>query len=100
MADKPNQRQLDILRQVLQQAYHNRQQGGRPFAACVADEDKIISHGLNSEHILFSVMVEGVDGKFRNDIVPVEELDFNSFRIELAEARRVKVAVRAMTALA
>ena len=50
MADNPNQRDLDILRQVLQQAYHNRQQGGRPFAACVADEDQIISHGLNSIH--------------------------------------------------
>lgn len=70
------------------------------YVSATAGLSHTISHGLNSEHILFSVMVEGVDGKFRNDIVPVEELDFNSFRIELAEARRVKVAVRAMTALA
>jgi len=70
------------------------------YVSDTADLSHTINHGLNSEHILFNIMVEGVDGKFRNDIVPVEELDFNSFRIELTEARRVKVAVRAMRNLA
>jgi uncharacterized protein YicC (UPF0701 family) len=70
------------------------------YVSAAADLSHTINHGLNSEHILFNIMVESVDGKFRNDTVLVEELDFNSFRIELTEARRVKVAVCAMTALA
>ena len=58
-----------------------------------------ITHGLDAQHVLFSIMVEGADGKYRNDIVPVEEIDTNSFKIDLAEARRVKVSVQALTAL-
>ena len=70
------------------------------FVSPTAALSHVINHSLNSEHLLFSVLVEGADGKFRNDIVPVEEIDYNNFRIDLAEARRVKVAVKSMTALA
>jgi hypothetical protein len=70
------------------------------FTSPTAALSHVINHGLNSEHLLFSVLVEGADGKFRNDIVPVEEIDYNNFRIDLAEARRVKVSVKSMTALA
>ena len=69
------------------------------FTSPTAALSHVIDHGLNSEHLLFSVLVEGADGKFRNDIVPVEEIDYNNFRIDLAEARRVKVSVKSMTAL-
>jgi hypothetical protein len=69
------------------------------YISDTANLSHTINHGLNSEHILFNIMVEGADGKFRTDTVSVEELDFNSFRIELTEAHRVKVAVCAMTAL-
>jgi hypothetical protein len=59
-----------------------------------------ITHSLNSEHLLINILVEGADGKWRNDIVPVEEINFNSFRVDLAEARRIKVSVKSMTSLA
>ena len=44
-------------------------------------------------------MVAGADNKFRNDIVPVEEIDNNSFRIDLSESRRVKVSVTSMASM-
>ena len=69
------------------------------FVASSAALSHTITHGLDAQHVLFSIMVEGADGKYRNDIVPVEEIDTNSFKIDLAEARRVKVSVQALTAL-
>lgn len=70
------------------------------FKSVSAALTHVISHGMNSEFILPNVLVEGTDGVYRNDIVPVEEIDANSFRISLTEARRVKVSVMSMSALA
>jgi hypothetical protein len=74
---------------------------GKKYAVVTASAalSHVISHGLNSENVNFSILVEGADGKFRNDIVAVEEIDFNSFRVDLTEARRIKVSVQAMTDL-
>lgn len=53
-----------------------------------------ITHNLNTEFYSLTVMVEGGDGVYRNDIVPVEEVDpLNSLKITLSEARKVKVSV-------
>jgi hypothetical protein len=59
-----------------------------------------VTHNLATDHVLFNIMVEGTDGTFRNDIVPVEELSHNALRISLTEARRIKVTVMSMAALA
>jgi len=66
------------------------------FLSPSAAQTHVINHNLNSSFLLFSVMVEGADGKFRNDIVPVEELNSGSIRIDLTEAARIKVAVRSL----
>ena len=59
------------------------------------DGRKVITHGLNAEFVQFTIMVQDpTDLKWRNDIVPVEEVDFNSFRIDLTVDRNVKVSVQ------
>lgn len=58
-----------------------------------------IAHGLGTAFYLAQIMVEHTDGVWRNDIMPVEEVDNNSFTISLTEACRVKVSVMDMSAL-
>lgn len=60
----------------------------------------VINHNLNTANYLVNVMVEGGDGVYRNDICPVEEIDANSLRVTLSEARKVKVSVMDMSQLA
>lgn len=52
-----------------------------------------ITHGLNSAFVNYTVLVEGDDGKYRNDIVAVTEVDNNNLLIELVESRKIKVMV-------
>ena len=59
-----------------------------------------VQHDLNTSPVLVSVYVEGDDGKYRNDIVAVEETDNNTLTIGLTESRKVKVAVLSLDALA
>jgi hypothetical protein len=66
------------------------------FKAPVAQSAYEIAHGLNTEFYAVSVMVEGADGVYRNDIVPVEEKTtdpLNTLVITLTEARKIKVVV-------
>ena len=46
-----------------------------------------------------SVYVEGDDGKYRNDIVAVEETNNNTLTIGLTESRKVKVAVVSLASI-
>jgi len=55
--------------------------------------EHVITHNLNTAYYLSDIKVLGNDSVYRNDIVPVEEIDNNSFRITLSEARNVKVGV-------
>lgn len=59
----------------------------------VASLEHVITHNLNTTYYLCDIKVLGNDSVYRNDIVPVEEIDNNSFRITLSEARNVKVGV-------
>jgi hypothetical protein len=74
--------------------------GRHNFVAPAAALVHTVNHNLATDHILFNIMVEGTDGVFRNDIVPVEELSNNALRIALTEARRIKVSVMSLAALA
>ena len=58
-----------------------------------------VPHNLGVSPLLVSVTVQGDDGKFRNDIVAVEETDLNTITIGMTEARNVKVAVMSVAAL-
>lgn len=62
-----------------------------------------INHNLNTEFYTVQVMVQGTDGVYRNDIVPVEEVAgnaTNAFVITLTEAHNIKVSVMNLAPLA
>jgi len=59
--------------------------------------EHVITHNLNTAYYLADIKVEGSDSIYRNDIVPVEEINANSFRITLSEARNVKVGVLSLS---
>lgn len=56
-----------------------------------------ITHNLNSNHVLFQVMVLGDDSVYANDVVPVEETSANVLTVTLSESRHIRVAVMSMT---
>lgn len=65
----------------------------------VAAATHTIAHNLDSDFLIRDILVEDGDGKWRADIVAVEEINKNSFRIDLSEARNVKVSVLNVAAL-
>ena len=69
------------------------------FASASAALVHTVQHDLNTSPVLVSVYVEGDDGKFRNDIVAVEETNNNTITIGLTESRKVKVAVLSLAAI-
>jgi hypothetical protein len=58
-----------------------------------------ITHGLAATYVDYTVLVEGDDGKYRNDIVAVTETDTNTLTVELTEARNVKIAVKKVASI-
>ena len=69
------------------------------FVASSAALTHTVQHNLNTSPVLVSVYTEGADGKFRNDIVAVEETNNNTITIGLTESRKVKVAVMSLAAI-
>ena len=69
------------------------------FVASSAALTHTVQHNLNTSPVLVSVYTEGDDGKFRNDIVAVEETNNNTITIGLTESRKVKVAVMSLAAI-
>lgn len=70
------------------------------FASGAAALSYTVVHNLNSSFLQFQIMVQGDDGLFHNDIVPVTEVDANTLQIDLTEARNIKIAVSALDQLA
>ena len=60
--------------------------------ATTAVEHTIV-HGLDSLQTSFVVLVERSNGKYRNDIVSVEEVDSNTLKVYLSEAAKIKISV-------
>ena len=60
----------------------------------------VITHNLNTSYYLSDIKVEGTDSIYRNDIVPVEVINMNSFKITLSEPLNVRVSVMSMAAIA
>lgn len=69
------------------------------FQSGVEATTHIINHNLGADFVTFTVLVERADGKYRNDIVSVEETTANTLTIYLSAAAKVKVAVQSMTSL-
>ena len=69
------------------------------FVASSAALTHTVQHNLNTSPVLVSVYTEGDDGKFRNDIVAVEETNNNTITIGLTESCKVKVAVMSLAAI-
>jgi hypothetical protein len=69
------------------------------YTASTAALTHTITHNLDTTPLMVSVYVEGDDGKYRNDIVAVEETNNNVITIGLTESRKVKVAIMSMVAI-
>ena len=69
------------------------------FVASSAALTHTVQHNLNTSPVLVSVYTEGDDGKFRNDIVAVEETSNNVLTVGLTESRKVKVAVMSLASI-
>jgi hypothetical protein len=70
------------------------------FLAGAPATQHVVTHNLNSGYVAVDVWVQGDDGKYRKDIVSVEETNNNTVTIDLTESRLVKVVVQNMTAVA
>jgi len=51
-----------------------------------------VQHNLNTQFYSATIMVQGTDGVWRNDIMPVQDLDLNSYQITLTESSNVKAS--------
>lgn len=69
---------------------------GFGFASTSPAMQHTITHGLNTAFYVYTVLVKGADGVFRNDVVPVEETNSNEFVVYLASAADVRVSVKSL----
>lgn len=69
------------------------------FASASGATEHTIAHNLGSQFVDISVWVQRPDGKFRNDVVSVEEVDTNTLKVYLAVSSQVKVTVTSMATL-
>jgi hypothetical protein len=69
------------------------------FQAGVAATTHTFAHNLDADFVTFTVLVERAGGKYRNDIVSVEETDRNTLTVHLSESAKVKIAVVTMANL-
>lgn len=65
----------------------------------VAATEHTVTHNLGTDFIHYTILVKGTDNKWRNDIVPVEIVNNNSFVVSLTESRNIRVVVMDGSAL-
>ena len=58
-----------------------------------------VNHGLGTQFYSANIMVQGSDGVWRNDIMPVQDVDTNSYTITLTESSMVKASGQSNAAL-
>lgn len=49
-----------------------------------------IQHNMNTQHYLFSMMIQREDGTYANDLSPIRELSANALEVRLTSARNLK----------
>lgn len=69
------------------------------YASAAPAMQHTIAHSLNTASYLVNILVKGADGVFRNDTVPFEETDANSFIVYLAFAADIRVSVKSLASL-
>lgn len=69
------------------------------FQSGAAATTHIIQHNMNADFVNFTVLVQRPDGKYRNDVVSVEEVDNNTLKVYLSAAAHIKAAVESMASL-
>ena len=58
-----------------------------------------VTHNLGTQFYSANIMVKGSDGIWRNDIMPVQDVDLNSYTITLTESSDVKASGQSNAAL-
>ena len=51
-----------------------------------------VTHSFGHDQFVYTVSVQGDDGFYRNDVVPVEYASNNAIKVTLSEARNIKVS--------
>jgi len=69
------------------------------FQSGVSATTHVVAHNLNADFVDFTVLTQGADGVYRNDIVCVEETNGNTLTVYLSDASKVKVAVQAIKSI-
>lgn len=69
------------------------------YQSSAAAVEHIIDHNLSSLFVDVGVWIEGDDGKYRQDIVSVEETSANRVTVSLTESAKIKAVVQVMEAL-
>lgn len=69
------------------------------YQSSAAAVEHAINHNLNSLFVAVDVWTEGEDGKYRKDIVTVEETNANRVTVFLTDTAKIKATVSVMEAL-
>jgi hypothetical protein len=66
------------------------------YQSAAAAVEHIVDHGLGSLFVAVDVWAEGDDGKYRKDIVEIEETNANRVTVRLTESTKIKAVVQVM----
>lgn len=66
------------------------------YQSTAAAVEHLIDHNLNSLFVAVDVWSEGDDGKYRKDIVDIEETSANRVTVRLTESAKIKAVVQVM----
>lgn len=69
------------------------------YQSSAAAVEHVITHNLDSLFVTVDVWTEGEDGKYRKDIVDIEETNANSVTVRLTESAKVKVLAQVVESL-
>lgn len=69
------------------------------FLSAAAGTTHVVKHALATQTLLYSLMMQDTDGKFRNHTAIVEETDVNTYTITCTSPVRIKMVVESQEAV-